>query len=263
MRAMAPFPGAADRVGGGLLTIGRRLLDLLLPPRCLACGELVDEQGRLCAGCWSSVEFLLGRGCRVCGTRLPPVAAEAAICGHCLSATPAYARARSALRYGGVARQLILRFKHGDRTDGAATFAHWMARAGAELLADCDLIVPVPLHRWRLLRRGYNQSAVLALALGRRSRKPVLVDALVKLEATPSQQSLGAEARRANMRSGLFALGRRGRAAVDGRRVLLVDDVLTTGSTTDACAGCLIAGGATAVDVLTLARVAHDPAEPI
>lgn len=251
--------GLAGRAAGLVL----RLLDLLLPPRCLACGELVDEQGRLCAGCWSSVGFLLGRGCRVCGVPLPAVAAEAAICGHCQAATPVYARARAALRYGGVARQLILRFKHGDRTDGATTFARWMARAGAELLADCDLIVPVPLHRWRLLQRGYNQSAVLAQALARQSGKPTLVDALVKLKATPSQQLLDAAARRANIRAELFALSRRGRAAVDGRRVLLIDDVLTTGSTTDACASCLIAGGATAVDVLTLARVAYDPSEPI
>ncbi len=194
---------------------------------------------------------------------MPSVVAEEAICEHCLEVTPAFARARSALRYEGVARQLVLRFKHGDRTDGVATFARWMARAGAQLLAECDLIVPVPLHRWRLLRRGYNQSAVLALGLGRLSGKPVLVDALVKLEATQSQQSLGAAARRANIRSDLFALGRRGRAAVEGRRVLLVDDVLTTGSTTDSVARCLIAGGARAVDVLTLARVAYDPAGPI
>jgi len=234
---------------------GRWLLDLLLPPRCLGCGHPVDEQGRLCAECWSALAFLGGRLCRVCGVPMPEVSAEAPLCGCCQDAPPAFERARAALQYEGSGRRLILRFKHGDRLDGAATYAGWMARAGAELLAGAELIVPVPLHRWRLVGRGYNQSAVLARALGRRSGKPVLVDALVKSRATESQQLLGAAERRRNITADLFGLGGAAPDRVAGRRILLVDDVLTTGSTGDACAAALLRSGAAGVDVLTLARV--------
>jgi ComF family protein len=246
-----------------LARLGSAVLDLLLPPRCLACGEMVEAQGRLCAECWAGIGFVLGRQCRTCGVPMPNVSAEAPVCGHCLDEPPVFERARSALRYDGVARRLVLRFKHGDRIDGTPTYAAWMVRAGAELIAAADLVVPVPLHRWRLVQRSYNQSALLAQAIGRRSGKPVLVDGLVKRRATRSQQTLGAAARRLNVRADDFALHRHARLLVPDRRVLLVDDVLTTGSTANACARCLLAGGAAAIDVLTLARVVRDPDMPI
>lgn len=250
-------------LAGRLQGAGGRLLDLLLPPRCLGCGQLVDEQGRLCGECWAMVSFIAGRQCRVCGLPMPEVSADAPLCGPCQEAPPAYGRARAALQYDGAGRRLILRFKHGDRLDGARTYANWMARAGAPLLAACDLMVPVPLHRWRLVGRGYNQSAVLAQALARRSAKPVLLDGLVKCRPTRSQQQLGAAERRNNVTADLFRLGGGGRRMVPGRRVLLIDDVLTTGSTVDACATALLAGGAAAVDVLTLARVVQRDEKPI
>jgi ComF family protein len=256
-------PLATSGVARRLAGLGRTVLDLLLPPRCLACGEIVEAQGRLCPECWAEIGFVLGRQCRCCGVPLPDVSAEAPICGHCLDEPPVFERARSALRYDGVARRLVLRFKHGDRTDGAPTYAAWMARAGAPLLADADLMIPVPLHRWRLLQRSYNQSAILAAAIGRLAARPVLVDGLVKRRATRSQQTLGAAERRRNVTRDDFALGPRAQAMVADRRVLLVDDVLTTGSTVNACARCLLAGGAAAVDVLTLARVVRDPEVPI
>lgn len=262
-----PSPGLPEVTIAGpkqrLAALGRGLVDLLLPPRCLACGELVDAQGRLCAECWASIGFILGRQCRCCGVPLPDVSAEAPICGYCLDQPPVFERARAALRYEGVARRLVLRFKHGDRTDGAATFGGWMARAGASLISDADVILPVPLHRWRLVRRSYNQSALLALALGRLSGKPALVDGLVKLRSTQAQQQLGAAERRQNVRPEDFSLSKSARLAVPGRRVLLVDDVMTTGSTANACARSLLAGGAQAVDVVTLARVVRDPDAPI
>jgi ComF family protein len=266
MQAVDPAPGPAQALSGVLARfarLGHAVLDLFLPPRCLACGELVEAQGRLCAECWSGIAFVLGRQCRCCGVPLPDVSAEAPICGHCQDEPPVFERARSALRYDGVARRLVLRFKHGDRIDGTPTYAGWMARAGAELVADADLVVPVPLHRWRLVQRSYNQSALLAQAIGKRGQKPVLVDGLIKRRATRSQQTLGAADRRQNVKADDFTLGRRAALLVPDRRVLLIDDVLTTGSTANACARRLLAGGAAAVDVLTLARVVRDPDIPI
>jgi len=263
MQAADPTSTALPGWRARLARSGLAVLDLVLPPRCLACGELVEAQGRLCAECWSEIAFLYGRQCRVCGLPLPDVSAEAPICGSCQDEPPVFDRARAALRYDGVARRLVLRFKHGDRLDGTATFAGWMAKAGSELLAAADLVIPVPLHRWRLVQRSYNQSALLARAVGKRAGKPVLVDGLVKLRATASQQRLDAIARRQNVRAGDFAFGPAARLAVPGRRVLLIDDVFTTGSTASACAQCLVAGGARAVDLLTLARVVRDPAAPI
>lgn len=263
MQAVDPIAGAIHGWRARLRHSGLAVLDLVLPPRCLACGDLVEAQGRLCAECWSEIAFLYGRQCRACGLPLPDVSAEAPICGRCANEPPVFDRARAALRYDGVARRLVLRFKHGDRLDGTATFAGWMAKAGADLLAAADLVIPVPLHRWRLVKRSYNQSALLARAIGKAAGKPVLVDGLVKLRATRSQQRLDALERRRNLRAADFALGPRAADVVPDRRVLLIDDVLTTGSTATACARCLLAGGARGVDLLTLARVVRDPEAPI
>lgn len=255
MPDLDPLPAVIDPWPSRLGRLGGHLLDMILPPRCLACGDLVRLQGGLCAECEVDIGFVTGRRCRCCGTPLPDASATAPLCGHCADEPPAYERARAALRYEKGGRHLVLRFKHGGRTDGAVTYAGWMLRAGGDLVARADLLLPVPVHRWRLVARGYNQAAVLALALGRLAGKPVLVDALEKPRASQSQQQLDAAARRANIQPAHFRLGNKGRRLVAERRVLLIDDVLTTGSTANACARCLLAGGAAAVDVLTLARV--------
>jgi ComF family protein len=172
---------------------------------------------------------------------------------------PAYDRARSVLAYDEHSRGLVLGFKHGDRLEGAAAFAAWMARAGAELLTEVDLIAPVPLHRRRLFHRRYNQSAILALAIGRYTGRPVAVDLLRRIRPTPSQGGLSPAGRARNVR-GAFAVNQRalaklGNGALAGRRVLLVDDVLTTGATVSTCTRVLRRAGAGGVDVLTLSRV--------
>jgi ComF family protein len=176
-------------------------------------------------------------------------------CALCIARPPPFARARAALLYDDGCRGLILSFKHGDRTDLAPVFARWLARAGAELLGDADLLVPVPLHRWRLFHRRYNQSALLARLLARTSGVPMLPDLLIRHRATPSQGGLGRRGRVRNV-AGAFALHSRLARRADGRRVLLIDDVHTTGATLGECARLLRRAGAARVDVLTLARVA-------
>jgi ComF family protein len=177
---------------------------------------------------------------------------DEAVCGACLADPPAYGRARAVFVYDGESRGLVLKLKHGDRTDAAVHLARWMHRTGASLLGDCDVIVPVPLHRWRLLMRTYNQAALLANALGRLSGKQVAVDGLLRVKATPSQGGLNPTARRRNV-GGAFSVQRPARIA--GKRILLIDDVLTTGATADACTKVLRDAGAACVDVLVLARV--------
>jgi ComF family protein len=238
-------------------------LDLVLPPRCLGCGSAVEAPGRLCAACWRTLTFLGPPQCRHCGYPLPHALPEEPLCGACAADPPGYHRARAALRYDDGSRGLILAFKHADRTDTAPAFGRWLARAGAELLKDADLVAPVPLHRWRLLKRGYNQAAILAQALARDAGVPLLPDLIQRVRATRSQQGLGGRARLDNITSGAFRAHPWHRRRIEGARVLLVDDVLTTGATVEACARVLGRAGAIQVDVLTLARVVRDASNPL
>ncbi len=233
-------------------------LDLLLPPRCLGCGAIIDSSSRLCADCWRGLTFLGPPICRSCGYPLPQAVAERPVCGVCSVEPPAFSRARAALRYDDGARGMILRFKHADRTDIAKTFGRMMERAGADLLEDCDLIAPVPLHRIRLLQRGYNQAALLARMLVKDGRGRVVPDLLQRVRATTSQQGLSGEQRMRNIKTNAFRVHPKHRNRLADRRVLLIDDVLTTGATINACTHTLIKGGAVAVDVLALARVVRD-----
>jgi ComF family protein len=228
------------------------VLDALLPPRCLGCTAAVDVPGRLCAACWAGVDFIVPPHCDCCGLPFAFDEGEGAICGACVRDQPAFARARAVLRYNGVARSLVLGFKHGDRTHAAPAFAAWMARSGEALLDDAEVVTPVPLHRFRLFTRRYNQSGLLAREIALAAGLDYAPDALRRTRPTPSQGGLTRRARFLNVR-GAFKL--RGGRDVAGRRVLLVDDVMTTGATADACAKALVRAGAAAVDVLTLARV--------
>ena len=234
--------------------VGRRTLNLLLPPRCLSCGAGVEAVASLCPDCWGSLTFLAPPGCAVCGYPFDFDLGPDALCAACARERPRYDRARAVLRYDEASRRLLLGFKYADRTEGAPAFAGWLARAGAELLADAEVIVPVPLHRWRLFARRYNQAALLALALGRGSEVPVETDLLVRRRNTPSQGRLNAAARRRNV-AGAFTVPAKRAAGLAGRRALLVDDVLTTGATAEACTAALLRAGAGAVDVMVLARV--------
>jgi len=231
------------------------LVNLVLPLRCAKCGVPIAEKGTLCPACWANLTFITAPLCACCGLPFSFAAPGDSRCAQCLALAPPFARARSALVYDEGCRGLILAFKHGDRTDLASLFGRWLARAGTELLADADYLVPVPLHRWRLFRRRYNQAALLAHALSRESGIPVLPDLLARRRATPSQGGLGRRGRARNV-AGAFALGRRGAGLVPGRSILLVDDVHTTGATLAECARLLGRAGAAKIEVLTLARVA-------
>lgn len=250
----------------GALRPLRGLLDVVLPPRCMACGALVSAPGLFCPDCWASLGFLDGPACVQCGLPFESPAdghaeghnntADGGLkCGACLADPPAFARARAVWRYDGAARATIVAFKHGDRPEQARHLAPALARAVAGLLDVADLVVvPVPLHRGRIWRRGYNQAALLARALARLVRRPVVLDALLRVRATPPQQGLDRAARRANVRRA-FAVNPSRTVHVRGRTVLLVDDVMTTGATLDACATALLKAGAREVRVATLARV--------
>lgn len=238
----------------GARRAGHRVLDALLPPRCLKCTIVVDAVGTLCPTCWADVAFITAPLCACCGLPFEFDMGADALCGACARERPVFERARAAFRYDDGSKDLILRFKHADRTDAAPAFARWLARAGTALLEDADIIAPVPLHWVRLFARRYNQAALLASALGQLSTKPAVNDLLVRRRRTPSQGGLGATARRRNV-AGAFALHPRRRALIADKRVLLVDDVFTTGATVAACAAAMLRSRAQAVDVLTLARV--------
>ena len=234
------------------------MLDAVLPPLCLGCGEIVETPGALCAACWPGFAFIAPPYCARCAYPFVQQVGEGALCGACAARPPRYRRARAALVYDDKSRKLVLPFKHGDRTDIARACGGWMARAGADLLAEADLVAPVPLHWRRLFTRRYNQ----APAAGPHRRRRGAVDAGPAGPRPAAARGAG-PARRPGWRpssatttsgrpsTSIRAGPRRSRA----RSVLLIDDVLTTGATVEACARALQRGGARHVDVLTLARV--------
>lgn len=251
---------ALRRLSGGVRRASLGLLDALLPPRCLACEDEVEAQGTLCAACFVRLTPITEPFCGHCGVPFiheAQVIAEdgtTGLCERCRRNPPSFLSARAAFRYDDGARRLILPFKHGDRTDLALPLARHMARAGAALLARADVIAPVPAHWWRLVRRRYDQSALLARALGRLAGRPAVPDLLRRTRRTPPLADKGA-AERAVTVEGAFAVPLSGRALVAGRQVLLVDDVMTSGATAEACTLALLDAGARGVDVLAAARV--------
>lgn len=235
-------------------TAGRLALDAVLPPRCIACGDLVGAGTALCGPCWTGLELIAAPHCARCGLPFAYDQGPDALCGGCAASPPAFDRARQALRYNDLSAKLIVGFKRADRTHQLPAFAAWLQRAAGMMLEEADMVCCVPLHRSRLLSRRFNQSALMALALGRLGRRPVAVDLLERCRATASQGGLNRNQRFENLRGAIVVRPRRA-ALCDGRRVLLVDDVYTTGATVEACARALKRGGAAAVDVVTLARV--------
>jgi len=241
----------------------RSVLDLFYPPLCIVCREPVSDPGSLCPDCWRTLHFLDGPACAACGLPFEIDPGGETLCAACLTHPPAFDKARAILRYDDASRKPVLALKHADRLDLVPAFGRWLERTGREFIAQSDLIVPVPLHRFRLWSRRYNQSAELARVLSRLAGVPADPMALARVRPTPSQgQMPSASARRRNVR-GAFAVPENRRSTVAGKRILLVDDVLTTGATANACAKALKRAGAQKVFVVALARVVRPLADAI
>lgn len=224
-------------------------LGLALPPRCPACGLPVAEDHRFCPACWGELRFLGPPWCARCCAPFAYDVGPGATCASCARSPPRHDGVRAAVAYGDAARKLALGLKYGGRTGLAETMARPMAR----LLPDgAELLVPVPLHRWRLWRRGYNQAALIARAIGRIGGVPVAVDALTRTRRTPVLRGMGRRERRAAVARAFVT---RDDAQVRGCAVVLVDDVHTSGATADACTAALLKAGARSVTVLCWARV--------
>jgi len=248
---------APENTRASLLSLWNATIDLLLPPRCMGSGAIVDRQGLVTPAFWSELLFIENPCCDTCGLPFGFQALAGTLCASCLEEPPHYDRARSAVVYNEASRKLVIAFKYGDRLHAALTFTPWMLRAGAELLAESDVLVPVPLHRRRLWARRFNQSAVLAKAVAKSAGKRCLPDGLVRLRATVPQQGLTRKDRRDNVHNA-FALNPRYADDIAGKTVMLVDDVFTSGATLNECARTLKKAGAARVFVLTVARVTKD-----
>lgn len=250
---------AAARVGvRRSLRLGARLgADILFPAVCAGCRSHVSQPGTLCPACWSQLRFIEKPYCPVLGIPFAHDFGDNFMSAEAIADPPPFRRLRSAVLHRGAAQRMAVALKFHDRTDLAPWMARWMQRAGRELLDDCDVVVPVPLHRWRFLHRRFNQSAELARALAQLENKPFTPQALRRIRRTERQIGLGVKERRRNV-DGAFRVPKEEEIHVRGRRVLLVDDVYTTGSTVKAATRALLRGGAKSVDVLTFSRVLPD-----
>ena len=227
---------------------------LIFPPACPGCRRLVAGPGALCGQCWPTLRFIERPWCEVMGTPFSHDMGEGLLSADAIANPPPFARARAAVAYTGAARQMVHALKFGDRTELAPWMAHWMMRPGRELAEEADIVVPVPLHRGRFFWRRFNQSAELARAICKLSGRRFSPDAVRRIRATRQQVGLGAREREENVR-GAFRVPAEAEIEVRGRRVLVVDDVYTTGTTVSAVAKALKRAGAAQVDVLTFARV--------
>jgi ComF family protein len=243
------------------VALARRALtacaDLIVPPCCLVCRTRIGAHHLLCPACWREVHFIRPPLCDVLGIPLPFDVGERSVSAAALARPPAYDRARAVAHFSGAMRTLVHQLKYADRHDARTLFGRWLAQAGGDLLPGIDMIVPVPLSRLRLFMRHFNQAAVLAAELARHTGVRMQPVVLRRTRWTKSQVGMTRDQRRRNIQ-GAFTVPRARRAEVAGHNVLLVDDVVTTGATVEACARALKRAGAARVDILALALVTHE-----
>jgi ComF family protein len=254
-------PSRISRLTRGLRATLRLGLDTALPPLCPACRDLVTDSG-VCPACWSKLAFISAPYCPRLGIPFAYDPGPGILSMQAIADPPAYQRARAAVRYDDVAAKLVHAFKYGDRLDLAPLLGRWMTRAGKDLFAGADALIPVPLHWRRLWARRFNQSAALAEAIARESGITVAHAALRRFKPTVQQVGLSRAERATNVQ-GAFRVDPSGKPEVTGRRLIVIDDVLTSGATSDACARALLRAGAAQVDVLVFARVVDGGNRPI
>jgi len=230
------------------------LIDFVIPQRCILCQEVVVSPGYVCGACWGKLTFITQPYCAQCGFPLEIDIAQDTLCGACLKTPPVFQEARSVLVYDDMSKLLVLKFKHGDGTYLAPAFVDWMCHIGQDLFEKSDFLLPVPLHWKRLIRRRYNQAALLVNGLARKTRLPALMNVLKRHENTQSQGHLSKQARERNVKNA-FSIHPKHAALLNNKRVILIDDVYTSGATLQACSRTLLQSGVQSVAVLTLARV--------
>jgi ComF family protein len=247
---------AARRVFRAIGTAAWSALDVMLPPLCLGCRTRIMAHDALCPACWRRIDFIRPPLCDRLGLPMPYDTGGPMLSAAAVADPPDFDRARAVASFDGLMRELIHSFKFHDTHNARRLFGRWLAEAGREILAEADVLVPVPLSRWRLLTRRFNQAQILAAETGRRANKPVKPFALVRSRSTPHQVGLTRAQRQRNVAS-VFRVPQSEMADVSGKAIVLIDDVITTGATASAAATALKRGGARRVDVLALAIVSN------
>lgn len=235
----------------------RAVIDFVLPPRCIGTRDIVDAQGMVSPDFWRELHFITPPLCNACGLPFGFDMPGEALCGACLEHEPSFDRARAACAYNDASRKLVLAFKYGDNLHAINTLVPWMLRAGEGMIAACDIIAPVPLHGRRLRERKFNQSALLAAGIAKRSNKLCQLDLLTRTRHTPPQKGLNAKERNLNVKDA-FAVKEKLLPMIKDKTILLVDDVYTTGATLNECAKILKDVGAAHVFVITIARATKE-----
>lgn len=235
--------------------LGALALDIIYPPSCLSCRSATAQHGVLCGTCWQKVRFIERPYCERLGTPFPQDYGQSLLSPAAMADPPVFERARAVARFeDGPVRHMVHRLKYGDRIELSLSMGRWMARAGAELLQDADVLIPVPLHRRKLMARRFNQAMALASVIGAEAGLPVEPFWLARIKPTRPQVGLSKTQRAENVQ-GAFKVPDAQSLHIKGRNILLIDDVLTSGSTLNAASRALLRAGAARVDVLVFARV--------
>lgn len=237
--------------------ITKKAIDIIFPPRCLSCKVYVESDGSLCHNCWEEIDFISSPQCSSCGTPLEFATSDGTICGQCIANPPKYTMARSVLRYNEKSSKLITNFKYYDNTHSSNHFAKWLLRAGKDMIGDVDIITPVPLHKLRLLSRRYNQCALICNRLSEMTGITSYNNLLIRHKNTKPQAGLAFNKRINNVKSA-FKINHDLIEQINDKNILLIDDVMTTGSTIDSCTKTLLNSGARNVYVLTIAMTVKD-----